>query len=61
MANKIFCFLKRFIVSGIVLYAYDSFNIFSNGLIPINFITLFIVTFFGFPGLFVLILFSFII
>jgi len=61
MLKKVFKFIKNFILSGVLLYAYDSFNVFSSGIIPINMLTLFIVTIFGIPGLLCLIFFSFII
>lgn len=53
--------IKRFIFSAVLIYAYDSFNIFSIGIIPINFINIGIVIIFGLPGLLFLIIFSFII
>ena len=60
MINKLFLALKKIIISALLLYAYDSFNVFSVGIVPINFLTLLVVSFFGIPGLFLLVLFSFI-
>lgn len=61
MLNKLFSLFKRIIFAGLLLYTYDSVNVFSRGVIPINFITLLLVTVFGIPALFCLVLFSFLI
>ena len=61
MLKRFLKVIEKFVLSAILIYAYDSFNIFSSGIIPINFFTILIVTFFGVPGLLCLILFSFLI
>jgi hypothetical protein len=61
MLKKVFNICKKFVLAGLLLYAYNSINVFSGGVVPINFITLFLVTLFGVPALFCLILFSFLI
>ena len=59
MINKFFLILEKVIVSAILIYTYDSLIFFSNHMIPINFINISLVSFFGIIGLFYLILFSF--
>lgn len=61
MLKKLFLLCKKVVLAGVLLYAYNSINLFSRGVVPINFITLMLITFFGVPGLFCLILFSFLI
>ncbi len=61
MLKKIFLLGKKFVVAGLLLYAYNSLNVFSRGIVPINFINLLLVTIFGIPALFCLVLFSFLI
>lgn len=55
--NKIFSLFKRILFSFVILYGFntigDSFNI----IIPINIITLSLITILGFPALFSLVLF----
>ena len=60
MGNYIFKFNNYSRVVGVDKITYDSFNVFSVGIVPINFLTLLVVSFFGIPGLFLLVLFSFI-
>lgn len=61
MLKKLFFLCKRVVVAALLLYAYNSINVFSRGIVPINFITLLLVTVFGIPALFCLVLFSFLI
>ena len=61
MLKKVFLLVRKFVLAGLLLYAYNSINIFSRGIIPINVINLLIVTLFGVPAIFCLILFSFLI
>ena len=61
MLKKLLIFGKRLVLGGILLYTYNSINVFSYGIVPINFITLLLVTIFGIPALFCLVLFSFLI
>lgn len=61
MLKKLFSLGKKIVVAALILYAYNSINVFSRGVVPINFITLSLVTVFGIPALFCLILFSFLI
>ena len=50
--NKIISLIKRFLFSFIILYGFNTIASSFNIIIPINFITLGVVTFLGFPGLF---------
>ena len=61
MLKKIFFVGKKIVVAGLLLYAYNSINVFARGIVPINFFTLLLVTIFGIPALFCLVLFSFLI
>ena len=61
MLKKIIKILERLVFSTVLIYAYDTFNISSFGIIPINYINVLFVTIFGISGLLCLILFSFII
>lgn len=61
MLKTIFKLLEKIVFSAVLIYAYDTFNIFSFGIIPINVINVLLVTFFGIPGLLCLIIFSFVI
>jgi len=59
--KKIYSLCKKFLVSALLLYAYNSVNFLLDAVIPINFVTIFLVMLFGIPALFCLILFSFLI
>ena len=61
MLKKIIKLLERFVFSAVLIYTYDTFNISSFGIIPINIINVVFVTIFGIFGLLCLILFSFVI
>ena len=52
--NKIIGLIKRFLFSFIILYGFNTIASNFDIVIPINFITLLVVTFLGFPGLFTL-------
>lgn len=60
MINKLFCFLKKFILSALFIYAFDSLIPFSCHVISINFFNVLFVSYFGFIAMFYLVLFSFI-
>lgn len=60
MINRIFLILKRIIFSTLLIYSYDLLNLSSKTIIPINFFTVFLVSFFGFFAMLGLICFSFI-
>lgn len=59
--RNIFYFIKKFVLSFFILFGFNFFAINFNLLVPINFITTFIVYLLGIPGLVVLILFKMII
>jgi len=59
--KNIFYFIKKFVLSFFILFGFNFFAINFNLLVPINFITTFIVYLLGIPGLVVLILFKMII
>ena len=52
MKNKIFILLKKVLFSFILLYGFNTIGNNFNLVIPINMITLFLVTLLGFPALF---------
>lgn len=54
--EKIFTYLKRFILSSFVLYGYNIIAANFNLVIPINLITLSLVGFLGVPAIFALII-----
>lgn len=56
--KKIMNFIKKVIISGFILYGYNLIAVNFNMIIPINFITLGVITFLGAPSLFALILFK---
>lgn len=56
--KKIMNFVKKVIISGFILYGYNLIAVNFNMIIPINFITLGVITFLGAPSLFALILFK---
>ncbi len=56
MKNKIFGIFKKFILSFIILYGFNTIGNNFNIIIPINTITISIITALGFPGLFSLVL-----
>lgn len=51
-------FIKRIILSCILLYTYDLLAIYVNMIIPINLLTVFIVSLLGIPGFFMLVFFK---
>lgn len=56
MIKKIWQLLRKLIISVFILYGYNLIAVKFNLVIPINFITIPAVAFFGFPMLFVLVL-----
>lgn len=59
MLNKIFKIVKKIITSSLLIYAYDSLSLALNIFIPINVVTISIVSIFGILGLFGIIVLSF--
>ena len=55
-----FFVVKKVIMASILIYAYDSLTLPLNVMIPINFFTVFLVSVFGVPAMFGLVLFNFI-
>ncbi|MCI6266305.1 MAG: pro-sigmaK processing inhibitor BofA family protein [Erysipelotrichaceae bacterium] len=53
-----FRFLKKIVVAALLIYSFDVFAVSLNLSIPINFITILLVTIFEIPALICLILFS---
>ena len=58
MIKKIFKVLKKVIMAAVLLYAYNKFAVSLNATIPINYITISLVTFLGIPAIVGLVLFS---
>ena len=56
MKEKIFNIFKRIIFSFIILYSFNTIGSNFNLIVPINLITLSLITILGFPALFSLIL-----
>ncbi len=56
MIKKLCKFLKRIIISAFILYGYNLIVTPINLTIPINFITISLLTLFGIPALFALII-----
>ncbi len=54
--KNIFVLLRKIILSYIILYGYNLIAANFNLVIPINFITVGLITFLGFPSLFALLL-----
>ena len=61
MMIMFFAFLKKFIISAFVLYGYNLIAVNFNMTIPINFYTLFFISFFGTSALISLVLFKIIV
>ena len=55
--KKIVTIVKRIVISGFLLYGYNLIAVNFNMILPINFITLFSVSFFVTPALIALVLF----
>ena len=58
MLNKFLVILEKIIISVLLIYAYNKLSLPLNIIIPINLITIFLVTLFGIPSILMLILFS---
>ena len=58
MLKKFLVLLEKIIISGLLIYAYNKLSLPLNIIIPINLITIFLVTLFGIPSILMLILFS---
>lgn len=58
MFKIVFKFLKKIIMAAVLLYAYNRFAVSFNAVIPINFITIFIVAYLGIPAIFGIIIFD---
>ena len=56
--DKILTYLKKIIFSAFLLYGYNIIASNFNLVIPINIVTIFIITLLGAPGMFALILFK---
>lgn len=54
--KKVLSLLKRILFSFVILYGFNTIGSNFSLIIPINFITLLLVTFLGFPALFSLVL-----
>lgn len=60
MLKKIFKLVKKIVVAGLIIYAYNVLAVSINATIPINFVTLSLVTFLGIPSLVGLIVMMFV-
>lgn len=58
MIKKIFNLFKKFIVSVLLIYAYNKIALPSSLFIPMNILTILLVTFCGIPSIIMLVLFS---
>ena len=58
MLKKFLVLLENIIISVLLIYAYNKLSLPLNIIIPINLITIFLVTLFGIPSILMLILFS---
>lgn len=58
MLKKFLVLLEKIIISVLLIYAYNKLSLPLNIIIPINLITIFLVTLFGIPSILMLILFS---
>jgi len=56
LLKKVFNLLKKVLLSFVVLYGFNTIGSNFSLIIPINFITLTLITFLGFPALFSLVL-----
>ena len=56
--KKIFLIMKKVILSVLVIYAYNKLSLPLDIFIPMNFVTIFLVSIFGIPSMLMLILFS---
>ena len=56
--NKIMGYLKKIVFSSFLLYGYNMIAVNFNLVVPINFLTIFCVSFLGAPGLLALVLFK---
>ena len=61
MLKKIFGFIKKIVLAGFILYGYNALAVPINIMIPINYINLGLITIFGFPALFSLIIINIVI
>lgn len=58
MVIVVFRFIKKVILSALVLYTYNLLAVNVGLMIPFNLITLSVITFLGVPGFFMLVLFK---
>ena len=54
--KKVFSLFKKILFSFIILYGFNTIGVNFNVIIPINVITILLITFLGFPALFSLVL-----
>ena len=59
MLIRFFKLIKRIIVATLLIYSFDIFAVSLNLSVPINFVTIFLITIFDIPALMCLVLFSF--
>lgn len=59
MLKKILILLQQIIFAVVLIYTYDSLSISICSIIPINFLTVSLITLFGFFAMFQLIIFSY--
>lgn len=57
MFKKIMKFIKKIIVSMIIIFAYNKISFSLNAMIPINLITIILVSLFGIPAIVMLVVF----
>lgn len=60
MIKKIGRIIKQVIMAFVLLYTYNRFAVSFNAVIPINFITIFIVSIFGIPVIVGLVIFNYV-
>lgn len=60
MIKRLFLVMKKIVVATLLIYSFDVFAVSLNLSIPINYITVFLVSVFEVPALICLVLFSFV-
>jgi len=58
MIKKVFKILKKVLMATVLIYAYNKIAVPINAVIPINIITVFLVSLFGIPAIISLVVFS---
>ena len=57
MLKKIFKVVKKIIMAAVLIFAYNKISLSLNATIPLNVLTILLVSFFGIPSIFFLVVF----